>query len=262
MIRGSRKPNWFQLGTPDSGEHTEYGMKVSPSITVRSMASSPFIAGIAVVGKSNEPLYLCDCERLWLSLQNDASISQESSDAKMTDDQRKDGENDNQDPFGFIKHNSQNFEQRTSMSLFCQILIHAALDNLEEKIERPSGRNGQMPVIIRSNTASSIKNDPLHWLGVLLDSSTSDGYAVYGYITATNIKLMAITKDLMVPTNPAITKAIQTLLQEVHQHYITYLLNPFCDTRGGSIQSKQFDARIATSIHKVQQLTESNVPQH
>ncbi len=237
-------------------------MKVSPTTTVASMASSPFIAGIAVVGKSNEPLYLCDCERLWLSLQNDASVSEESSDANVTTDQTKDGENSDQDPFGFIKHNSQNFEQRASMSLFCQIFIHAALDNLEEKIERPSGRNGQMPVIIRSKTSLSAKNDPLHWLGVLLDSSTSDGHAVYGYITATNIKIMAITTDLTVPTNPAITKAIQSFLQEVHQHYITYLLNPFCDTRGGSIQSKRFDARIATSIRKVQQLTESNVSQH
>lgn len=230
-------------------------MSVSQQISTASSISSSIIIGVAVVGKSNEPLYLCDCERLWLNLQNDTTgTPNETRNDNVETDQTKVDDNVDQDPFGFIEQKSQKLEQRNSMSLFCQILIHAALDNLEEKIERPSGKNGQMPVIIRSSTSLATKNDPLHWLGILIDSSVSDGYGVYGYITATNIKLMVITKDLMVPTNPTIIKALQTFLQEVHQHYISYLLNPFCDTRGGSIRSKQFDIRMAASIQKVQHL--------
>ena len=222
--------------------------------------AASFIVGIAVVGKSNEPLYLCDCEKPWLDLQRETISTNEPNEENLNMDQVKDGDIEDTDPFGFIEQKSQKIEQRNSMSLSCQILIHAALDNLEEKIERPSGKNGQMPVIIRSSTVSSTQNDPLHWLGLLIDSSTADGYAVHGYITATNIKLMVITKDLMVPTNATIIKALKFFLQEVHQHYITYLLNPFCDTRGGSIRSKQFDIRMATSIRNVQQL--NYVPQH
>ena len=228
-------------------------MTVSQHLSAASTTSSAIIIGVAVVGKSNEPLYLCDCEKLWLGLQND-TIPTESSNDNVETAQTKTVDNADLDPFGFFEHNSQKLEQRNSMSLSCQILIHAALDNLEEKIERPSGKNGQMPVIIRSSTASSTKHDPVHWLGLLIDPSTSDGYSVYGYITATNIKLMVITKDLIAPTNPTILKALQTFLQEAHQHFIAYLLNPFCDTRGGSIRSNQFDMRMATSIQKVQQM--------
>ena len=216
----------------------------------RSATSTSIVVGIAVVGKSNEPLYLCDCEKPWLDLHSET----EQSDGCLNNDQATGGDITDQDPFGFLEHNSRKLEQRNSMTLSCQQLIYAAIDNLEEKMERPSGKNGQMPVIIRSNTTSSTKDDAVHWLGLLLDSSTSDGYAVYGYITATNIKLMVITKDLKASsTNKTTLKDLQLFLQEVHQHYITYLLNPFCDTRGGSIRSKQFDIRMATSIQKVQQ---------
>jgi hypothetical protein len=211
--------------------------------------SNSFVVGVAIIGKSNEPLYLCDCEKPWLDLLQGTAPR----DLKQEDD--NDGA-DLPDPFGFLEH-TRKLEQRNSMSLSCQQLIHAALDNLEEKIERPSGKNGQMPVIIRRTTTSvsltTARDEPVHWLGLLLDSISSDGYAVYGYITATNIKVMVITKDLMVPTNPAITKVLQMFVREMHQHYIAYLLNPFCDTRGGSIRSKQFDERVAISIQKVQQ---------
>jgi hypothetical protein len=212
-----------------------------------------FNIGVAVVGKSNEPLYLCDCQHKWRDLYRGDTIttnnneSDEDRNVTYTIDEQDDND---KDPFGFIQFSSQKLEQRNSMPLSGQILIHAALDNLEEKIDRPSGKNGQMPVI-RNKLSNS--NDPPHWLGLLLDS-LSDGYGVYGYITATNIKLMVITKDVQ-PSNKDTIKLIQTFLKEIHQHYIAYLLNPFCDTRGGEIISKQFDIRIAHSIAKLQQRT-------
>jgi hypothetical protein len=211
------------------------------------------VVGVAVVGKSNEPLYLCDCEKPWLDLHNETT-SATCYDEGLNIDQIK-GDNDgaDQDPFGFLEQHSRKLEQRNSMSLACQQLIYAALDNLEEKIERPSGKNGQMPVIIRRSTAPLSRDESVHWLGLLLDASASNGHMVYGYITATNIKVLVITKYLMVPTNQVVTKELQVFLQDMHQHYIAYLLNPFCDTRGGSIRSKQFDLKVTASIEKVQQ---------
>jgi hypothetical protein len=220
-------------------------MTVSQHLSATADAISSFLVGIAVVGKSNEPLYLCDCQQHSIELLKDKSIHiLDGVNNALTD--RHVGEDN--DPFGFTQFYTQNLEQRNSMPLSGQILIHAALDNLEEKIDRPTGKNGQMPIIRNRN--SNI-NDLPHWLGLLLDP-TSDGYGVYGYITATNIKLMVITKDVQ-PSNKVAIKLIQTFLKEAHQHYIAYLLNPFCDTRGGSIISKQFDVRIANSIAKMQQ---------
>jgi Sedlin, N-terminal conserved region len=217
---------------------------------------SSILVGVAIIGKSNVPLYLCDCEKQWLEYHKsnfsssiDGGIPIESDENDSTI-QRQEETNDDKDPFGFVHHSLYKIEQRNSMPLSGQILIHAAIDNLEEQIERPGGKNAQMPVIRKS---TNDPNTPPHWLGLLLDTS-SDGYTVYGYITATNIKLMAIAKD--VPTKNGIAiKLLQDFLKEVHQHYIAYLLNPFSDTRGGLIVSKQFDVGIANSIAKLKQPT-------
>jgi Sedlin, N-terminal conserved region len=170
------------------------------------------LTGIAIIGKSNEPLYLCDCER-----SNEGTLQQQPVE---------------NDPFGFT---SSHTEQRNSLPLQRQIIVHAALDCLEEMVQ--SSVTGQMPVIRNATRTAP------HWVGLLLEL---DGQAVYGYITATNIKFMALTRG------KCETKVMQGFLKELHQHYCAYISNPFCNTRG-SIISKQFDARITQSVAKVQQ---------
>ena len=178
------------------------------------------LTGIAIIGKSNEPLYLCDCECL------DSSGSSGSATQTPLPEEN--------DPFGF---SSMHSEQRNSLPLQRQIIAHAALDCLEEMVQ--SSVTGQMPVI-RNSTRSAP-----HWVGLLLE--TIDGQAVYGYITATNIKFMALTRD-----RKCEPKVMQIFLKELHQHYSAYVSNPFCNTRGPII-SKQFDARITRSVAKFQQ---------
>ena len=176
------------------------------------------LKGIAIVGKSNEPLYMCDCLRLSAdsSGSNCSTIPQE--------------ENDH---FGFAGAHT---EQRNSLPLQSQIIMHAALDCLEENVQALA--NGQMPVI-RNPTRSAP-----HWVGLLLEA---DGQAVYGYITATNIKFLALTGGKCDP------KVLQRLMGELHQHYSAHVNNPFSNTRGPII-SKQFDERIATSVAEVTHL--------
>jgi hypothetical protein len=169
------------------------------------------LTGIAIIGKSNEPLYLCDCER---STTTDATLPSGG------------------DPFGFAS--AQHAEQRSSLPLQRQIIAHAALDCLEEMVQ--SSVTGQMPVIKNSTRTAP------HWVGLLLEL---DGQAVYGYITATNIKFMALTRGKCDP------KIMQGFLKELHQHYSAYVSNPFCNTRG-PIVSTQFDERITQSVAKIQ----------
>jgi Sedlin, N-terminal conserved region len=226
---------------------------------------SSILVGVAVIGKSNEPLYLCDCENPWYSSlsnptetmhsRNDPETSISSlPDAEIESTDAQQSHESTNDPFGFA-NSVYTSQQRSSMPLSGQILVHAALDCLEERVERPSGIGGPMPVIkksaIRSAAGTSTStNPPPHWLGLLLD--TPDGYAVYGYITATNIKFMAITKDVT-PHSKIILKLVQGFLREVHQHYTAYVSNPFCNTTSGSIVSHLFDERIARSVAKLQQ---------
>jgi Sedlin, N-terminal conserved region len=214
-----------------------------------SSSTSSILVGMAIVGKGNEPLYLCDCERVWRPMQAANASSPAASDSQQVDP--------TEDPFGFKHFSVHKTEQRSSLSLSGQILVHAALDQLEELVEHPSGvKNGPMPVIRKNAIVPVISNNsppPPHWLGLLLHSP-SDGYSVYGYITATNIKLLAIAKDVSADSSIAV-KLIQNFLQEVHQHLIAYLLNPFCDTRGGSLVSTQLDQRIAHSIANLRQST-------
>ena len=210
-----------------------------------SAKSSSILVGMAIIGKNNEPLYLCDCEAL--GREEDANEPPTTVPDHATENQKEVEE----DPFGFIHFSLHHTEQRNSLPLSGQILMHAALDALEERIERPGGGKNGMPVIRPTASSSS---PPPHWLGLLLHAP-SDGYSVYGYITATNLKLLALTKDVVPQQNAIASKLIQNFLQEVHQHLIAYMLNPFCDTRGGALVSQQLDRRIAHSIANLRQST-------
>lgn len=181
------------------------------------MTTAATLTGIAIIGKSNEPLYLCDCELLPDGNGNCSSSSDEN------------------DPFGFAS--AARAAKRHSLPHGRQILAHAALDCLEEMVEVSA--TGQMPVI--RNATRSVP----HWVGLLL--LESDGQAVYGYITATNIKFMALTRGGQFEP-----KVMQAFLAELHHLYGVYISNPFCNTRG-PICSTKFDEGIGRTVAKIQQ---------
>lgn len=116
------------------------------------------LTGIAIIGKNNEPLYLCDCHK------------ESSSDAAANIE----------DPFDFKQALT---EQRNSMSLQLQLVVYAALDSLEEMVS--TGQTKQQPIIKKPNVAMT------NWVGLLLEL---DGQAVYSSVTATNIKFFALTE--------------------------------------------------------------------
>jgi hypothetical protein len=181
------------------------------------------LVGIAIIGKSYEPLYLFDCSICW----NEPAAAKDN-DATKTP----------KNPWGF---HGDHLDPNRSLSMNTQLIMHAALDNYNELVT--SSINGQMPVIRATNTK--------HYVGLLLEL---EDVAVYGYVSATNIKFFAAIRIM---NNNAeqqggsekgkIDKAMKEFLYRLHQHYITYIMNPFCNTRG-PISSKQFDASVKKTV--------------
>jgi hypothetical protein len=210
------------------------------------------LIGVAIIGKSNEPLYLCDCEESSVA---SSSLSNSDNTPPLPTPPAAVEE---EDAFGFVAA-AQQAERRYSLPIHRQILVHAALDSLDEMVQTNAA--GQMPVI-RNPT----KHVP-HWVGLLrqveeaaqphgLSDKQQHQTCVYAYVTATNIKFMALTKSHSRATAGASSDiaSLQRFMKELHQHYSNYIANPFSDTRG-PIRSAQFDARVQQSIRKVQQPT-------
>ena len=176
------------------------------------------LTGIAIIGKNNEPLYLRNCS-------GDEEQNHRSSDENAA---KEEGD---RDPFGFSHSLS---DPRCSMPLQLQLVAYAALDSLDEVLV--TGQTKQQPVIKKSN--SSMPN----WVGLLLEL---DEQAVYGYVSATNIKYLALTKGR------SEVKVMHAFLKEIHQHFISYVMNPFANTRG-PITSTLFDEQVRKSVERVQ----------
>jgi hypothetical protein len=216
------------------------------------------LLGVAVLGKSNEPLYLCDCTRLH---HDDDKANADSTNIPPSTT-TKDAEQDNDDLFGFLEA-SASLGQRQSLPLERQFMMHAALDRLEELIGAKSKPDGTMPLrrgpsnrLHRSSSSnlmlSSANN--AHWLGLL---TVQDGdCAVYGHVVvATNIKFLALVQQsspngcsVAGPPSPKTAAAVKKLLASLHTNYINYLMNPFSKIRGGSIDSPRFDASVRETV--------------
>jgi Sedlin, N-terminal conserved region len=224
------------------------------------------LIGVAIIGKSNEPLYLCDCEESSVASSSFSNSDNNPPVPPLPLSPTVAAEEE--DAFGFVAA-AQQAERRHSLPIHRQILVHAALDSLDEMIQ--TNVAGQMPVI-RNPT----KHVP-HWVGLLRQveeaapppHGLSDkqqqqhhyySTCVYAYVTATNIKFMALTKTDSTAGTAApnvsldTIAALQRFMKELHQHYSNYIANPFSDTRG-PIRSAQFDAGVQQSIRKVQQPT-------
>jgi hypothetical protein len=100
-------------------------------------AKSASLVGLAILGKRNEPMYLCDCR----AARNDSEVLVEPT-GNPTDTSSSD------DPFGFRKYfpissdvddsnnrnvsNQQSLPQQESLSLDYQLMMYASLDMIEE----------------------------------------------------------------------------------------------------------------------------------
>jgi hypothetical protein len=191
------------------------------------------LLGIAVLGKSNEPLYL----RNLRPAQRPTSENDNSSSGGHN--------NDNNDPLGLSSMTRQNVH--ASLPLDDQIILHAALDSFEEKVDRTA--SGQMPSVKKQNVGGGGTSSWPHWVGLLLTRNRS---AVYGYVTATNIKFFVLVEG---PTN---VKEMQDFMKTIHMSYIEYIMNPFFMTKGG-IQSTTFDDKVRTAMEKLHGKSEIRV---
>jgi hypothetical protein len=193
------------------------------------------LIGLAIIGKSNEPLYLCDCDFHTVS------------DTQLPPD------NDN-DRFGFADATRAR-GLRDSLSLERQFMMHAALDRLEEITGAASVNNGSMVGRNMTVTASSP-----HWMGLL--THADDELSVYGYVTATNIKFLALIsidndnnneKDNNIKT--AVKPSdVQKFLTQTHEHYANYIMNPFSKLNQ-PIDSRNFDKNIQVAVQDYQNST-------
>jgi hypothetical protein len=195
------------------------------------------LLGLAIIGKSNEPLYLCDCD-----LDNNNTGT-----ATTTTDQ--------EDRFGFIDATRAR-GPTDSLSLERQFMMHAALDRLEEITGASNRHNGSM--VGRNMTVTA--GQP-HWMG-LLTRVDDELLSVYGYVTATNIKFLALmSNDSNNSDNNSSKTAVkpadvQKFLTQTHEHYISYLMNPFSQLHQ-PIDSRKFDKHIKAAVQDYQNSTKS-----
>lgn len=109
-----------------------------------------------------------------------------------------------------------------------QFMMHASIDSLAEALG--SQRQGKG----RSSADSK-------WIGLLCPME--DSY-IYGYVTSTNIKILAMVTD---STEPNRELHLKTLFAKVHNLFVEYMLNPW-STLQTKIESKRFDAGIDDAI--------------
>lgn len=213
--------------------------------------------GLAIVGKKNEPLYLCDCQRLSLLATTAIDESSHPDDDCPTDttadlehdvppdptgggggagastrlpspsDDDDDHDDANAtDPFGFFQAEKDHGSGHSLSREWCFIL-HSSLDHCMERIET-TGAGLPVP---RGRTGS--------WLGRI--ATMEEEFSVFGRISATSIKLLALTAV------SARDMDVRTFLEEVHAKYVELLMNPFTELRG-PIRSSIFDRQIKQAV--------------
>jgi Sedlin, N-terminal conserved region len=261
------------------------------------------LLGLAIIGRRNDPLYLCDCVRVLReakqqqpgrrtpppprrALSDTSSAGGGAGDASTTttsdlegaatndeagsssaadnaqedkagitaqqqskhneppvlhdDDTTEEGNSDDTDPFGF-KEARQNCDLGQSLSFEQSLHLHSALDHVEERIETSAAG---LPVVTSGRTG--------HWLGLLAchddddaaDDAEEGPHVVYGYITATNVKLLVMVR-------PPVPKEsnVRLFLNGIHDTFITHSMNPFSSVKPGQrITSKRFDANIREAV--------------
>jgi Sedlin, N-terminal conserved region len=159
-----------------------------------------------------------------------------------------DNDNKNDDPFGF-KEAHDNCDLGQSLSFDQCLHLHSSLDHLEERIESSSAG---LPVVTSGRTG--------HWLGLLSRHGGDDGdddddyfdddddnggpHCVYGYITATSVKLLVMVR-------PPVAKEanVRLFLNGIHDTFLTHSMNPFSSVKPGQrIRSRRFDAGIREAV--------------
>ena len=199
--------------SPTRGGHFSAPRPKVPKRTAMALVS------VAVVGRDNEPLYLRDF--------GDGPSTADASDGDG------DGGEEEEDPFGFLGGGGRSPGE--SCSQRHTNMVHAGLDRVEELLR--AGPLGPWRTPGAVGSANSM------WVGLLC---TMDDMRLYGYLTNTGIKFLALVEDGRgsPPEEEKATlareKDLKSLFVILHKLFVEYSMNPFSKLRG-KISSRRFD---------------------
>jgi hypothetical protein len=186
------------------------------------------LVSLAIVGKSNEPIFLKE-------FRDEHSIA-DIPEAEL---------------FGLNTVTKGGTDGFTTSAKECslrqQFILHAALDRFEELAGPPPGFGWR--------EEGAIGTDGM-WVGLLCPV---DELRCYGYMTTTKIKLMAVVEDstTTAPSSNNTTTHYQSQVMEsevkqlmikIHQLYVEYTLNPFNNFGDAKITSTRFDKGVSDCI--------------
>jgi len=192
---------------------------------------------LAIVGKDNTPLYLCDFDfddHAHSSLLTPTPTQERRQQKSTSNDFRKEEqepsndfrkEEEEEDTFGFFETNTKNMNETSSLKH--QFAMHSALDRYEELVFPTS-----------TTRISSIGPNSM-WIGLLGSIGETK---VYGYMTTTKIKFMASIEDSDDNGRKHFAReaGLKAMFGNMHKLYIEYRLNPF-SIRDTKISSRKFD---------------------
>jgi trafficking protein particle complex subunit 2 len=176
------------------------------------------LISLAIVGKHNEPLFLKEFR--------DDVTSTDIPEAEL---------------FGLTVQSGMGTDGFSSRAKECslrqQFILHAALDRFDELVGRDlSWRDPG------ANGADAM------WVGLLCPV---EDMRVYGYMTTTKLKLMAVVEDI-VTSRPIQAKVMEEELKQlliaIHELLVEYFLNPFNKIDDNKISSPRFNKGVLDSV--------------
>lgn len=121
-------------------------------------------------------------------------------------------------------------------SLRHQFILQSSLEKMNQDIKFDKQ--------LRTTFNDQFQGIEYMWVGLICPI---DEYRVYGYITNTNVKIIAAVEDVFLPEQKDLQQMrdeeIKKIFKNIHGSYVDYLLNPFSN-KHGKIKSQRFDARM------------------
>lgn len=128
-----------------------------------------------------------------------------------------------------------------SCSLRHQFVLHGAMDRFEALA-------GPQPTNKFSWRAPGTMGPEAMWVGLICPV---EDMRVYGYVTTTKLRFMAIVEDAFLPDQINQQEARETelknLMYNIHSLYVEYTLNPFSKIEG-PIESQRFDTSVDSFV--------------
>eukprot|EP00977_Amphora_coffeiformis_P009124 scaffold2069_cov187-Amphora_coffeaeformis.AAC.41 len=183
---------------------------------------------LAIIGKGNEPLYLCEFGSDDELREDDAALFGLETPSSSSSNNNNNNNNNNSGGEG----------KRKMCSLRQEFILHAALDRFVELNGPPPGFAWRHNIAAQyQQQQQQVVPDP-QFVGLL---GPWEDLRLYGWMTTTQIKFLVAIQDAEIDGD------IVGLLRKLHQIYVEYRLNPLGPLTG-PIQSTRFDEKVRRTI--------------